>query len=266
MQKKNMFFEIHKELYDVYPFVLTSIGSNRQQDAVSRPRGFNSHHFLWIEEGVGHFCVDGKTFDLHAGEGIFLRDHVPHSYHGADFHTAWFTFTMTKEMLDHIGLPDFMRFEVPAFLDREFRQLFRFSTSSSTMLTRSAAGYTLFCELASAILSPKDSVAVRIEQLLECRYAEPLTLDVIAASVGMDRFSLCHYFAAETGKTVMDRLLHIRIEKAKRFLKYSNDPIKKIGEMCGFESSSYFGKRFRETVGCTPSEYRKRNNESVFQG
>ena len=99
--------------------------------------------------------------------------------------------------------------------------------------------------------------AAQIDQILECRYNEPLTLDEIATEVGMDRFSLCRYYAAERGMTVMDKLFHIRIEKAKRFLKYGTDPIEQVGRMCGFDSPSYFGKRFREAVGQTPAEYRK---------
>ena len=28
--------------------------------------------------------------------------------------------------------------------------------------------------------------------------------------------------------------------------------------VCGFDSASYFGMRFKEVVGCTPGEYRRR--------
>lgn len=258
-----MFHEIHKELYSTLPFVLTSIGEMKQKD-VNRPNGFDSHHFLWIKKGEGRFCIDGESFVLHDGEGVFIREGIPHSYHGNDFYTEFVTFTMETKMLEYLGASNWFRFQVPAFLEHDFNQLYHFARGNSTVLSRSAAGYSLVTEIFSAVLHSQETPAVRVLQMLECRYHEFLTLDQIASEVGMDRFSLCHYYMSQRGVTVMEDLHRIRIEKAKRFLKYSNDPIKKIGQSCGFESASYFGKRFRETVGCTPSEYRKRYGESVI--
>ena len=55
----------------------------------------------------------------------------------------------------------------------------------------------------------------------------------------------------------MDALLSVRISKAKRMLRYGNDNVEEIGKKCGFESPSYFCKRFRAIVGVTPLQYRK---------
>lgn len=258
------FVEIHKELYSVLPFMLTSVG-HRKQEKVNRRVGFDSHHFLWILKGSGKFRIQDECFTLKSGEGIFMRENIPHSYEGNDFYTAYITFTMSKKMLDYLGVGEWFRFDVPNFLDRDFEQLCRFVMGNSTILSRSSAGYPLVMDLFSSVLAKKDTPVMQIQQLLEHRYHEALTLDEIASVVNMDRFSLCRYYMAERGITVMDELLRIRIEKAKRFLKYNNDPIQKVGKMCGFESPSYFGKRFREMVGCTPLEYRKRQSESVIR-
>ena len=260
------FFEIHRELYGILPFVLTSIGQDKQ-GAIHRPTGFDSHHFLWVANGCGKFCVDGECFTLQKGEGIFMRDDVPHSYEsadGEDFYTAYITFTMTHDSLDYLGATAWFRFTFPTFLETDFEHLLQFSSGNSTILSRSAAGYSLVMEFFSATLSAQESPKVKIERFLESHYASPLSLDDIASAVGMDRFSLCRYYAKVHGTTVMDALLHIRIEKAKRFLRYSSDPVREIGFLCGFESPSYFGKRFRQSVGCTPTEYRNRYTESVL--
>ena len=250
------FFEIHKELFDVLPFVLTSIGTE-PQSPMSRPHGFDSHHFLWVSEGSGRFCVDSEKFTLQKGEGIFMRQEVPHSYEGLDFHTSYLTFTLSDKALDYLVGARWFRFSFPSFLEKDFESLKRFALGNSTIASRSAAGYSLVMELFSATTSTQDSIENRIDRLLEQRYSEPLTLDEIASFVGLDRFSLCRYYATARGTTVMDALLKIRIEKAKRFLRYSTDPVARVGELCGFESPSYFGKRFRQTVGCTPTQYRK---------
>ena len=73
-------------------------------------------------------------------------------------------------------------------------------------------------------------------------------------------FAFCRYYVRERGVTVMEDLFRIRIAKAKRLLRYSDESVESVGRACGFESPSYFSKRIRKAVGCTPVEYRKRSN------
>ena len=55
----------------------------------------------------------------------------------------------------------------------------------------------------------------------------------------------------------MEELKQIRIAKAKELLRFGSDRIEEVGRQCGYESASYFGKQFREVVGCSPGEYRR---------
>ena len=252
-----MFAEIHKNRDIALPFVLTTLGESIKQVPVHRPEGFAYHQFIWIKEGSGRFELAGERFTLHVGEGVFMRANVPHSYYGKPFHTAWCTFTMPAQTLDYLDSGDYLRFTVPPYLDRETAHLLAHANGKSTLLSRSAAGYAYVTELFATILASADTLSVRVLRLLEQRYSEPLTLYDIADEFGVDRFTLCRTYKAERGVTVMEDLSRIRIAKAKRFLKYGTDPIEKVGHLCGFESASYFGKRFREAVGQTPAEYRK---------
>ena len=255
-----MFAEIHKNREIDLPFVLTTLGESIRQSPIHRPEGLKFHQFIWVKEGSGTFAISGQQFTLEAGDGIFMRAHVPHSYEGKLFHTAWCTFTMSPKTLDYLGVGDYLRFTVPTYLDRETAQLLAHANGKSTLLSRSAAGYTYVTELFANILSSADTLSTRVMQMLEQRYSEPLTLYDIADEFSIDRFTLCRTYKNERGVTVMDDLNRIRIAKAKRFLKYGTDSIEKVGRMCGFDSPSYFGKRFREAVGQTPAEYRKNVN------
>ena len=55
----------------------------------------------------------------------------------------------------------------------------------------------------------------------------------------------------------MQHLNFLRIERASRLLRETDQPIMEIGFAVGFENFSYFIKRFRAVFGCTPSAYRK---------
>lgn len=253
-----MFVEIHKELTRALPFVLSTVGETSHQGAVSRPNGLESHEFIWVTDGRAHFCVQDESFTLQAGEGVFLRKGVPHSYWGKELATAWCTFSIQESALDFMGVPQWMRFITPQHQDQENRQLFRFACGESTPLTRSVAGYSYVMDFFANVLPMDESPVAQVNRLLERRYADPLTLQQIAETVHMDRFALCRVYRQRRGVTIMEELQRIRIAKAKRFLKYSTDPVEAVGKLCGFESASYFGKRFREAVGCSPGEYRRR--------
>ncbi len=256
-----MFAEITPLSEVVLPFVLTTVGDDDLQPPVLRERGYSAHQFLWVRSGVGRFRVNGESFSLSAGEGVFLRAGVTHSYAGEHFGTAWCTFLMDTAVLDRLGVGDYLCFRVPAHLGRASDRLFRFASGESTLLSRSAAGYTFVMELFESILEAEVAFSARVRRLLESRYAEPLTLDDIASEIGCDRFSLCRSYKRERGITVMEELADIRIAKAMHLLKYSSETVESIGKMCGFDSPSYFGKRFREAVGVSPAVYRRGNEK-----
>lgn len=260
----NSFFEIHSEVSGFLPFFLFSIGESVPQPPIQRPFGYEAHQFLWIDEGEGDFVIDGESFSLRAGEGVFFRADVPNSYQGRRMNTKWLSFMLNSETLDFLGVGRMLRFRVPATLEREYTALLRFAQGNSTPISRSSMGYKFTLDLFSSILTPQISTSSKVLHFLECSFAMPLTLGEIAEHVGMDKYALCRQFLRETGSTVMNELLRIRIEKAKQLLRFRNDSIGCIGELCGFESAAYFGKRFRETVGCTPLEYRKQYRKSAF--
>lgn len=255
-----MFAEIHKSLCDELPFVLISLGENAVQRPVVRPEGFNVHQFIWIKKGHGHFRMRDESFALNVGEGMFMRANVPHSYEGEDFHTIWCTFTMPSRTLDYLGVGEYLPFTVPSYLNSETEQLMRFACGDSTPLTRSSAGYAYVLEFFSTILAKPDSLSARVLRMLEQRYAEPISLNILSDVFSIDRYALCRIYRKERGVTVMEELNRIRIAKAKRFLQFSTDSVEMVGRLCGFESPSYFAKRFKEAVGSTPTEYRNRFN------
>jgi AraC-like DNA-binding protein len=52
-------------------------------------------------------------------------------------------------------------------------------------------------------------------------------------------------------------LLNVKIEKAKKLLKYTDHAITEICYLCGFSSASYFTQAFKRKTGVSPSYYKK---------
>lgn len=241
------------------PFVLNTIGEDVRREVISRDSGLTWNQFIWVKEGVGRFTVGEEPHVLGVGEGMFMRRGVPHSYgpDGDRMYTGWCTFFCSESLISYcIGDCTHIIFKVPDFLEKETAILTQLARSSSDLLEVSAAGYGYVTELFAAVTKPTDDVVGRVRDYLECNCESPITLDDVAAEVGLDRFALCRYFSKHHKRSVMEELKVIRIKKAKRLLRYSSYNIETIGRLCGYESPSYFALRFREECGCSPGEYR----------
>lgn len=73
-----------------------------------------------------------------------------------------------------------------------------------------------------------------------------------------------HYFRKVfkevTGLTPLEYINKIRITKAVQQLKEYNHTIAEVAEMVGINDTNYFSRMFRKVMGCSPTEFRKRNN------
>ena len=92
-------------------------------------------------------------------------------------------------------------------------------------------------------------------------YADKLTLEQIAESASISKRECLRCFNEILNMTPFHYLMEYRVRKASEYLRSSSDSISEIGYNCGFSSTSYFTKLFRELRGMTPSEYRKNSRE-----
>ncbi len=95
------------------------------------------------------------------------------------------------------------------------------------------------------------------KEFIISHYSDPdLTNSEIASAMGYHPYYLNRLFKDNTGQTLHQYLLEYRVHQACRMLTETNDDVLSIAELCGFGGSSYFIKRFKETVGVTPLKYR----------
>ncbi|MBR6916416.1 MAG: helix-turn-helix transcriptional regulator [Clostridia bacterium] len=93
---------------------------------------------------------------------------------------------------------------------------------------------------------------------IESRYHEDVTLSDISSAAQLNVNSLNLLFREELGVTPMNYLLNHRIAAAKRKLEFTDLPVGEIAVLTGFKTASHFCRKFGETTGMTPTEFRKR--------
>lgn len=113
----------------------------------------------------------------------------------------------------------------------------------------------------SEVVSHTPQSAHRIEQIkrvlefVETHYAEPLTLDELAAVLSMSRKYFCRFFKQMTMHSPVDYLNRYRIERACDRLRFADTAVALVGEDVGFHDPSYFIKQFKKLKGVTPKQY-----------
>jgi len=111
-------------------------------------------------------------------------------------------------------------------------------------------------------MNPKDSMSrVSLEQWvtrLRKRCDQPIRLREAAGSVGMSIPVFCRKFKAFTGRSFIDYVNLVRIEKSKHLLATTTLTVAQISREMGFNATSYFIRVFRKLEGTSPSQYREK--------
>lgn len=100
-----------------------------------------------------------------------------------------------------------------------------------------------------------------LKKLREKIYSEPVlrwNIDEICNRLNMSRTYFHRIYFSAFGVTCLQDVINSRLSFAEEILINSDLSVSEIAEKCGYESDSYFMRQFKKTIGCTPSEYRRR--------
>lgn len=94
------------------------------------------------------------------------------------------------------------------------------------------------------------------EQLMNTRFAMPLSVGRIAREVGVSPSSLRLHFARLRGQTPHEYLQAVRIQYALELLRDSDNTLETIAALCGFHSASHLSRYVKRVTGKSPGAYR----------
>ena len=94
-------------------------------------------------------------------------------------------------------------------------------------------------------------------EYINCHICEDLSIDSICSALHVSKYHFCRQFKKTSGMTVMEYILSTRIVMAENMLLNDDLSITEISYRCGFSSTAYFSRIFKEKTGQTPLSYRK---------
>lgn len=115
-------------------------------------------------------------------------------------------------------------------------------------------------EFVPSAFSEEEGFANQLQKYIEANFNKPLRVGEVAAQMYISTPQFCRRVRQETGTTFVELLTRCRIERAQELLRETDWTSTAIASYIGFRSSTHFQDLFRRRVGCTPIEYREREN------
>ncbi len=120
----------------------------------------------------------------------------------------------------------------------------------------------LFSECAAIVnrfKADKDDTLEFIMNSVENRYAEDISLDLLADKLNMSAAYLSVYIKEKTGMNFSDHINQVRVRKAKQLLVETDLNMNDIGLQIGYRNVTSFNRMFKKLTGMAPGEYRKQH-------
>lgn len=97
----------------------------------------------------------------------------------------------------------------------------------------------------------------RVKQFAEANLGSDITLDDLANAAGLSRRHFARSFHLEIGETPHRWLMQMRLDKAKDLLRFSDEGLSQISQLCGFASQSHFTSALKQATGMTPLKWQR---------
>ena len=246
----------------------------RLEQDLSFRRTLDWYGLVYVHRGSGTFYDAHGSRPVRAGDLICLFPGVPHAY-GPDADERW-----DEINVDFSG-PAFAAWQGPGMLDPDepvrhlepigywlsrFNELVGSVSRAHGIPTLRDTGKLL--ELIAHMITDwqpaADKSANRWLEEVEVQLDEiPIGREVdfgrIAGSFDLGEQAFRKKFRRLTGITPAQYRAKRLIEQACLILEQSNETSRSIARRLGFESEFYFSRRFKQFVGTSPREYRRRS-------
>jgi|HigsolmetaAR203D_1030402.scaffolds.fasta_scaffold00009_25 AraC-like DNA-binding protein len=100
-----------------------------------------------------------------------------------------------------------------------------------------------------------DPAIARVREFIDSAFAEPLSLDQLAAIAGLSPLYLIRAFRAATGLPPHAYQIQRRLQEAARLLRAGGE-IAEVAAACGFSDQSHLTRHFKRMTGITPARFR----------
>lgn len=101
-----------------------------------------------------------------------------------------------------------------------------------------------------------NSLSAKVKKYINENYHREISMDDAAKETNLSYHYFSKFFKDSMGKSFVEYLTELRVDKSRELLKDTNDSIKEICYKIGYSDPNYYCKIFKKVTGMTPTEYR----------
>ena len=225
------------------------------------PSVIRYYELTLVLRGCLCYTANGEKIELFQGDAICLPPDTLRARSEGGERSDYISFNFTSK--SKIELPMKMEKSVGSdllLLVAAYDEISR-RAYLDTLDTMAKTVHLLACML--LILEDKaketsyNPLTLKIMEYLHSNFSSKITLE----DIGRISFFSPNYcesvFKRETGRSVIDYLLEVRMTEAKKLLAEGSVSLSAVSDAVGFDDYNYFSRIFKKRTGYTPSEYRR---------
>ena len=271
----------------INPYIRLTMESRLSAGRNIARRIIYDYELIYIEEGSFTFVYDDKAYHSKAGDIIFIRPGIPHSFildqgdisqphihfdvtHRPQSEVIPISFKDLEKMSeterawihrDHFAAYDRVPFLIISN-KKEFLEIFyKIVTGSLDSLIKKALLITLISIIVNDNFpkllqdDKQPNVVYQIKDYIDAGNGLKMTLDDFAKSFFYDKFYLERKFKEAFGVSLIEYRNKKRMELAKYLLKQHS--VSQVSELVGYESIYSFSRAYKSHFGYPPGNRKK---------
>lgn len=251
----------------------------REETVVSKKHFHNHLEIYYLVSGERYFYIRGRTYHITAGDLAVISGNIVHqaSTISSPVHERIILEVyppMLRQMLElEQAFTDLYGVLHLKGLQQQEVQALIYSLMDEMKQQSYGYQWVVRCKLIQLLIfilrelgtqhspvpvtsGPREQKMREIAQYISRYPDQKITLNWLSEQFYVSKYHLCRTFKDITGFTLSEYINISRITKAKELLLTTNSSVTDIASEVGYESSTHFGKVFKQYLGQSPLSYR----------
>ncbi|SEN50383.1 AraC-type DNA-binding protein [Amphibacillus marinus] len=270
LNEKHIVLPNHGE-YPELAIVISEIGYYQKAEHHYRERHTGAAEFILIYsmDGLGYIHLNnGSALKVKAGQLYCIPKTTSHRYYADTtnpWSILWMHFNCTHDQAVALPLSDqpiSFPIEKQRTIQNHFTELLHMCERYPHQhLQRVVSPFLFFIFAEVAYLPEREEhgqdhhFLAKAIQYMNIHLASPLSLEEIAAALGVSASYLSQVFKQQLNQSPMAYLTELKMERACKFLRMEQLKIYQVAAKVGFQDPYYFSRVFKKVIGLSPKMF-----------
>ena len=232
------------------------------------PHWHEHPEILLVKSGWGVVKADNACFEIDEGDIAVVNSSEIHIVEPSTDIILYHCLIIDRDFCEKCGVD--LKMKAPCLIKRgtaKFKKCAEYYSGAAGAYSASCGrraelignAALLLAELysdaqpARNLRSEKERAVLKAMKYISMHYGERLSLDKVAAELGISKYHFCRIFKEVSGKTFTEYLNYVRCASAREMMANQKSDVSNAAFACGFSSLSYFTKTFKRIMGTLPS-------------